>query len=234
MTDTQGPLKTYYRLTKPGIVYGNILVAAAAFIYASHSGINWMLFGAAIGGLALVIASACVVNNYYDRDIDARMERTKQRAFPSGRISARAALIFSAVLLVLGVVLLNATNGAVLLAALVGFVVYVFAYTPLKHHSAYALFVGAVAGATPPLVGYAAAAGVIDYTAWLMFAFLFLWQLPHFLAIAVYRGEEYAAAKIPMFMKGSYSAQQKKYARWVFYLSLVVLLGWCCALIVQR
>lgn len=231
MTNT-ATFRTYYELAKPRMVYANVLVAAAAFVYASHGSIDWTLFGAATAGLALVIASACVFNNYYDRDIDARMERTKNRAFPGGRVSVQGALTFGAVLLALGSgLLLLMTNDLALSAAFVGFAVYVFAYTPIKHTSPHALFVGAVAGATPPVVGYAAAAGTLDTTALALFLFLFIWQLPHFVAISIYRGEEYSEASVPMYFKGPHTAAQKKIARRVFLASLIVLLAGCALLV---
>ena len=224
----------YYQLVKPRMVYGNLLVAAAAFAYASQ-GLDWMALGWALVGLAWIIGSACVFNNVYDRGIDANMERTKNRALVRGDVSVRGALVFGSVLLLAGTgMLFFFANMVTLAAALAGFVSYVFLYSPLKHRSPYALYVGAVAGGTPPLVGYAAATGMLDYTAALLFGFLFLWQIPHFLAIAVYRNDEYAAAGVPLFMRGPYTQKQKKVARTIFYLSLVVLLGWCLALMVHK
>src|SRR6185369_13451679 len=206
-------LKSYYHLTKPGIIYGNIIVAAAAFVYACHKTgegtLDWSLGLWMLLGLSCVIASACVFNNYQDRHLDALMERTKRRALVNGIISNRNALIFGAVLLAVGLkVLLLFTNVLAFEVALAGFAVYVFMYSPLKPLTPYALFVGAVAGATPPVVGYVSVTGSLDLTAWLLFIFLFVWQLPHFLAIAVYRNDEYASARVPMFMKGPYTIAQ--------------------------
>src|SRR6185436_3371747 len=228
--------KAYYHLTKPGIIYGNIIVAAAAFVFASHKtgeGIIDLVLGLwMIVGLSCVIASACVFNNYQDRHMDAKMQRTKTRALASGAIPHGYALLFGAVLLVVGLkVLLFFTNILAFEVALAGFLVYVFAYSPLKPRTPYALFVGALAGATPPVVGYVAVTNTLDSTAWLLFLFLFVWQLPHFLAIAVYRNEEYAAASVPMFMKGPYTHAQKKLGRQIFFFSLVVLLVWCAVLL---
>lgn len=234
MTSARGTVGAYYQLAKPRMVYGNIFVAAAAFAYASQ-GFDWALFAWMLGGLACVIASACVFNNVYDRNIDAHMERTKNRALVRGDVSVQGALVFGRVLLAVGLaVLFLFTNVVALAAAFAGFVAYVFLYTPLKHVSPYALYVGAVAGATPPLVGYAAAAGMLDYQALLLFVFLFVWQVPHFLAIAVYRHDEYAAAEVPLFMRGPYTVRQKSFARKIFHLSLVVLLLWCVWLVVSQ
>lgn len=185
-------------------------------------------------GLALVIGSACVFNNYYDRDIDKKMLRTSTRGIASGKISGRSALLYAAILGVLGMYILYFyTTEFAYAAALAGFVVYVFAYTPLKHKTPYALFVGAIAGATPPVVGYAAATGTINTAALWLFIFLFLWQLPHFLGIAAYRYEEYAAAGVPLFINKP-TEHGKKIGRVVFYLSLVVLLAWCGVLMLHR
>lgn len=228
-------IKEYYRLAKPGIVYGNALVAAAGFLYVAHTPINWLLFLAMLVGLSLVMASACVCNNYADRDIDAAMVRTRSRPLVAGTIPLRSALIYGASLgIVGGALLFFYTTFLAFAVALVGFVLYVFLYTPLKHVSAHALWVGAVAGATPPVVGYVAITNSLDTTALWFFIFLFIWQVPHFLAIAVYRFEEYHAAGVPLFIKKAPSKGARKAGRLVFYASLVVLLVWCAALMLHR
>lgn len=228
-------MKRYYHLVKPGIVYGNAIVAAAGFLFASRNiSLDWWLFVATVFGLSLVVASACVFNNYFDRNIDAKMERTKTRGFAAGTVSPIGALIFGGLLLVLGMFLLSFVNLLALSAALLGFVVYVFVYTPLKHITGYAVFVGAVAGATPPIVGYGAVTNTFDLWALFLFAFLFVWQIPHFLAIATYRYDEYAAAGIPLLVSRPKSEETKRLARKIFFYSLVVLLFWCVALILQR
>jgi protoheme IX farnesyltransferase len=227
-------IRAYYELTKPGIVYGNVLVAAAGFLYAAAGHPNWVLFLYTLVGLALVIASACVFNNYFDSDIDKKMLRTASRALAVGNISRHCALLFGAILGITGAaLLLFLTTLPAFAAALLGFVVYVAVYTPLKHVTPQALWVGAIAGATPPVVGYAAVTGSIDSTACWFFVFLFLWQVPHFLGIAAYRYDEYAAANIPLLINRP-TARGKKTGRVVFYISLVVLLVWCGALMLHR
>ncbi len=223
--------RTYYELVKPRMVYANVLVAAAAFVYASHGAADLALGAITVAGLGFVIASACTFNNYMDQGIDAKMERTKCRALPSGLLPGRHALVMGALLLAAGAALLYMTTPAALIVALAGWVTYVLLYTPLKPLSPHALFVGAVAGAVPPVVGYAAVAGTLDATALALFLFLFFWQLPHFVAISIYRGEEYAQASVPMYFKGPHTAGQKKVARAVFLGSLVVLLAWCALLV---
>jgi len=226
-------ISTYVSLAKPRMVLGNVLVAAAAFIFAAPAVIPWVTFFFMFAGLSLVIGSGCVFNNYIDKGIDSRMERTKKRALVVGAVSGNSAIAFGSALLTAGTILLFYTNLFALGTALLGFVAYVVFYTPLKHTSGQALFVGAVAGAIPPVVGYAAAAGTIDTTALILFALLYVWQLPHFVAIAMYRFDEYTAAGVPLLVQKP-SGKNKKRARMAFYASLVVLLLFCGALILHR
>ncbi len=195
--------KDYYRLAKPGIVYGNLVTTIAAFLYASQwqltSAAIWEEFLATIVGLGLVIASACVFNNYIDMDIDAKMARTKDRPLVSGAISETAALFYGLVLGILGFGLLMAfVNAAATTVALAGFVVYVFAYTYAKRVTSLATEIGSISGAVPILVGYVAVTGGLNGAAWILFFVLVFWQMPHFYAIAMFRSEEYAAAGIPV------------------------------------
>jgi protoheme IX farnesyltransferase len=193
-------LKQYYSLVKPGVLYGNALTAAAGFFLASRGHINPWLFLALLIGTSLVIGSACALNNYLDRDIDSVMERTKQRAVASGAIRGRNAVIFSAIIGVLGALLLVAyTNWLVVAIGLVGFIVYVLFYGALsKRLSVHGTLVGSISGATPILAGYCAVRGRIDAGAILVFLALFFWQLPEFYSISIYRREEYKAAGVPV------------------------------------
>ncbi|MDO8517818.1 MAG: heme o synthase [bacterium] len=231
MINLRARARTYYGLVKPGIVWGNALPAAAAFLFASQGRVDWILLVVMLLGLSCIIASAATLNNYLDRDIDATMERTHNRALVVGSIAPKRALFFGFVLLACGILVLGTTNMLALGTALFGFVVYVFWYTPLKRHSKHALWVGALAGATPPVVGYVAVTNTLDSTAVALFIFLCLWQLPHFLAIAVYRYDEYKAANIPLFIKKSPTQSQKQLARRVFFGSLVVLVLFCTVLV---
>lgn len=226
-------MREYLSLTKPRMVAGNVMVAAAAFIFGSGERIEWSSLVLMSTGLALVIGSACVFNNYFDRGIDARMERTKKRVLAAGVLSGESALLFGLILIAVGLAVLSFTDLLAVYAAIAGFVSYVFLYTPLKHKHGYALYVGAFAGATPPLVGYAAAAHTLDGYAFALFVFLFLWQLPHFIAIAIYRFDEYSAAGVPLLV-GNHTAQNRARARKIFHYSLVVLLLFCAGLILQR
>ena len=223
--------KEYWELCKPGIVYGNALPSAAGFLFASGGHVNWLLFIATLVGLSCIIASAATLNNYLDRDIDKKMERTKNRALVVGNIAPKRALVFGFVLLACGILVLGTANMLAMYTALFGFVVYVFCYTPLKRYSGYTLWVGALAGATPPVVGYVAVTNAFDWYAFALFAFLFFWQVPHFLAIAVYRWDEYKAAGVPLFIKKRPTEKQKLLARKIFFGSLVVLVLFCAALV---
>ena len=194
-------LKTYYGLTKPGIIYGNLVNTTSGFLLACVLQETFSLTKAlgVLGGTALVIACGCVINNYIDRGIDQHMQRTKNRALVRGEVSGRNALIFAAALGVLGfVVLLRWTNTPTLLIGLVGLVDYIVAYGYWKRHSPVGTLVGSISGATPPLAGYVAIAGGIDLGAMLVFLLFAAWQMPHFYAIALYRSREYKAAGIPV------------------------------------
>lgn len=189
----------YYLLTKPGIVFGNLFTLAAGFILGSRGEINIPLFFYTLAGLAFVMASACVFNNYIDRASDSKMERTKNRALVSGAISANKALLYGTLLgLIGGVILFTLTNGLAFTIAVFGFFVYVILYSFWKGRTVYGTAIGSIAGAVPPVVGYCAASGHLDAAAWILFAMLVLWQMPHFFAIALYHLEDYSKAGIPV------------------------------------
>jgi protoheme IX farnesyltransferase len=190
-------IKLYYELMKPGIIYGNALTAVAGFFLAAQGTISVLLLAETLAGISLVIASACIFNNYIDRDIDIKMERTKNRALAIRSISPFRALTFATVLGVLGaLILLVHTNVLTFAIALSGFFIYVVVYGFAKRHSPLGVHVGALAGAVPPLVGYTAVTNTIDATGLTLFMVLVVWQMPHFFSIAIYRQEEYKAAGI--------------------------------------
>lgn len=197
----------YYLLTKPGIVMGNLFTLAAGFILGSSGAVDLPLFFYTLTGLAFVMASACVFNNYIDRASDRKMERTKDRALASGAVSVKSALVYATVLGVIGASLLYAfTNLLALTIAAVGFFVYVFLYSMWKGKTVYGTAIGSIAGAVPPVVGYCAASGRLDTAAVLLFLMLVLWQMPHFYAIAFNHFDDYAKAKIPVLpiIKGAF------------------------------
>ena len=193
-------LRDYYQLTKPGIIYGNAITVVAGFFLASKGNIDWSLLVVTLLGISLVMASGCVFNNFIDRDIDALMERTKNRALVKGTISLRSVLVFATLLGVAGITTLFIhTNTLTALAALFGFFAYVVLYSLWsKRQSVYGTTVGSISGAVPPVVGYLAVINNLDLGAIILFLILVLWQMPHFFAIAIYRLEDYAKAGIPV------------------------------------
>lgn len=201
--------KKYYHLTKPGIIRGNVITAAAGFLLASKNEFHLGTFIAMLVGISLVIASACVLNNYIDRKIDAKMERTKKRALVSGSISVQNAIIFASVLGFAGLVSLSFTNLLTICLALIGVVFYVVFYGIAKRKTVHGTLVGSVSGAIPISVGYCAASGAFDIGAVLLFLILVFWQMPHFYAIAIYRKKDYQAAGIPALpiKKGNHSTK---------------------------
>lgn len=189
----------YVNLTKPGIIMGNVITTAGGFALASRGGFNFLLFLVTLLGISLIIASACVCNNYIDRISDGMMERTKNRPLVQGVISTRSALLFAFALGLAGSALLYAfVNLLALGVALFGFLVYVMLYSFSKYRSIHGTLIGSVAGAMPPVVGYCAASSSFDGGALIFFLILAMWQMPHFFAIAIRRIEEYAAANIPV------------------------------------
>ncbi|WP_338042366.1 heme o synthase [Paenibacillus alba] len=202
-------LKEFYRLVKPGIIYSNLMTAFAGYWMAAHWEVSWIHLIWTMLGTALVMAGGTVLNNYLDREMDAKMERTKNRALPSGRLSATFVLWYGIILGIIGLAVLyfGAASPLAALIGLLGLFLYVWLYTAwFKRTSVWSTFVGAFSGATPPVIGYCAVTGTVDAGAILLFAFLFLWQPPHFWALGIRRMEEYRAAGFPLLpvVKGSY------------------------------
>jgi len=175
------------------------VTCAAGFVLGSPGGIDGALLAHALIGTALVAMAGGALNQVLEREVDARMERTADRPIPGGRIGADAALALGVLLaltglaqLALAVNVLTALLGAATLAG------YLFVYTPLKRVSSLATVVGAVPGAMPPVMGWTAARGELDAGAWALFGILFLWQLPHFLAIAWMYRDDYARGGFPL------------------------------------
>jgi heme o synthase len=189
----------YVALAKPRL---NLLVVASAVAgYAMAHGDtgNVPVLLATIAGTALVAGGASGFNQIIERDSDALMRRTRHRPLPDGRMAPVEAAAFSAALSLAGLLILAA--GVNLLSALVALATlgsYAVVYTPLKRRTSFATVIGAIPGALPPVIGWAAAANVLSQGAWVLFGILFLWQLPHFLAIAWMYREDYARAGLPM------------------------------------
>src|SRR6185295_1073723 len=186
----------YLELSKARIVAMVLITTAAGFAMGSH---DWLAMVNALVGTALVAAGTNALNQYVERDHDAKMRRTRLRPLPDGRISPRAALLFSTAISLIGTVYLGlAVNW--LTAALGAFTLtsYIFVYTPLKRVSTICTLIGAIPGAIPPLMGWTAATGSIRAGGWIIFAILFFWQLPHFMAISWMYRDDYARGGFSM------------------------------------
>ena len=189
----------YIELTKPRITSLIVLTSAAGFSLGSRGAINYVTFAHAMIGIALLSSGIATLNQFMERDLDGLMRRTENRPLPSGRLVPFEALWFG-IMLTLGAELYLALSVNVLTAVMGLTVVagYLFLYTPLKTRTSLSTAVGAFPGAMPPLMGWTAARGEIDVAAWVLFAILFLWQFPHFLAIAWMYREDYGRAGIRM------------------------------------
>jgi len=188
----------FVELTKPRIT--SLVLVTAAVGYAVGGGASmpaWRLV-IFLAGTALLCGGASALNQFLERDADARMERTRSRPIPAGRVAPADALAFGIAISAAGLALLAAVNLLTLLLGAASLASYVLAYTPLKRVTSLCTVVGAVPGALPPLMGWAAARGSLGPAGWGLFAILFLWQLPHFLAIGWLYREDYARGGFPM------------------------------------
>jgi protoheme IX farnesyltransferase len=186
-------------LTKPGITVMVSITAAVGFYVASQSAFDWRIFLHLAVGTLLSSAGAAAFNMLMERKLDALMDRTKARPLATGRMAPAEAAVFGSVLCAAGLLWLalgvNLLTSALSAATMVS---YLALYTPLKRKSSVCTLVGAIPGALPPVMGWAAARGSVDAGAWVLFLILFFWQLPHFLALAWMYREDYAKAGFPM------------------------------------
>lgn len=193
-------IKQYLQVTKPGIIFGNLISVIGGFLLAANGSIDYSLFIATLFGVSLVVASGCVFNNVIDRDIDKKMERTKNRVLVRGLISLKVTLAYAALLGIAGFALLYvAANPLAMWLAVIGFVVYVGVYSLyMKRHSVYGTLIGSLSGAAPPVIGYCAVSNQFDAGALILLLIFSLWQMPHSYAIAIFRFKDYQAANIPV------------------------------------
>ena len=189
----------YLALTKPDVSFLVVMTTAAGYYLGSRGPLDVLRMAHTVFGTMLVAAGTSALNQYFERDADARMRRTASRPLPSGQLSPAEALWFGAALVVAGALYLALAAGALpSLLALATCVSYLGAYTPLKTRTTLCTLVGAFPGAVPPLIGWGAAHGSLTVEAWILYGILFLWQFPHFLAIAWMYREDYARAGIRM------------------------------------
>jgi heme o synthase len=221
-------LKECYWLTKPGIIYGNALTVIGGLLLASRWHISIGLFLATIAGTCLVIASACVINNYIDRGIDKQMVRTRKRALVTGKISGPWAIIYGTVLGIIGFsTLIIWTNTLVAAIGLVAYIDYIVLYGVSKRISVHGTLVGSVAGAAPPVAGYCAVTDRFDTGALIIFLIMVSWQMVHFYAIAIRRSSDYQAAQIPVLplVKGVRATKIQMICYTVAFIAAVISLG---------
>src|SRR5437870_439292 len=205
-------------LTKPRITSLVLLTTLVGFYMGSRSGVHVLLLFHYILGTGLVASGASALNQYFERELDARMVRTRNRPLPDGRLLANEALVFSGLISAAGVGYLlyfvNTLTAALGAATLVG---YILVYTPLKTRTRLCTLIGAFPGAAPPVMGWTAARGEVDAVALSLFAILFLWQMPHFFAIAWIFTEDYTRAGFSIHVSGERTGRQ--------------IIFFCCALI---
>ncbi|KOY14036.1 heme o synthase [Paenibacillus xylanivorans] len=195
-----GTWKDFIHITKPGILRTNLIAVFGGFWLASQWDVNYGKMLLTLLGTVLIMASSCVFNNYFDRELDLKMERTRNRSLPTGRLTPKVVLSYAIILGVLGLSVLFSFSGALAgLCGMFGMFVYVIMYTLwLKRSSTWSTSIGGLSGAMPPVIGYVAVTGRMDVGAWLLLAMLFLWQPPHFWALAIRRVEDYRAGGFPL------------------------------------
>jgi protoheme IX farnesyltransferase len=189
----------YVALTKPDVSFLVLMTTAAGYYMGARGAVDWLHLVQVVFATLLIAAGTATLNHYIERESDRYMRRTASRPLPSGQLHPREAFWFGVILCLAGAVDLYFTAG--FLASALGVLTclsYLLAYTPLKKRTVWATFVGAFPGAIPPMIGWVAATGTLDLGAWLLFGILFLWQFPHFYAIAWMYREDYARAGILM------------------------------------
>ena len=189
----------YWELTKPGITRLVVLTAAAGFLLGARGGVDLALLAHALLGTALVAAGTNALNQWWEREADARMSRTRRRPLPTGRLRPGDALAFATTISIAGILwLAGFVNTLTAALAALSLASYILAYTPLKRRTPLALFVGAVPGALPILGGWTAAGAGLTLPGWVLFGILFLWQLPHFLALGWLYRDDYVQGGFAM------------------------------------
>jgi protoheme IX farnesyltransferase len=198
-------MKDYIALTKPRITWLILMSTGVGYFFGAQAGWHgwsswhWLTLVHTIIGTGLIASGTAALNQWMERVADGKMRRTQARPLPSGRLEPAPALIFAIAISAAGFA--DLWFGANPLAALLGLftlLTYLFIYTPLKQRSPHSTTFGSLPGAMPPLIGFAAASGTLTWDAWVLFAILFLWQFPHFYAIAWMYKEDYARAGILM------------------------------------
>jgi len=192
-------MRDYIALTKPRITWLILMSTGVGYFFGAKSGWYLVALLHTIIGTGLIASGTAALNQWYEREADSKMKRTQARPLPGGRLKPQNALIFAVLISVAGFVeLFVGVNALAAWLGLFTLASYLFIYTPLKQRSPHSTTIGAIPGAMPPLIGYAAASGRLTWEAWILFAILFLWQFPHFYAIAWMYREDYERAGMRM------------------------------------
>jgi protoheme IX farnesyltransferase len=216
----------FAELVKARLTLLVLLTTAVGFYLGAAGSINYAALFHAVLGTALAAAGAAALNQWWERRLDALMQRTRARPIPGGRMLPRDAFVVGSLLALAGVIYLaRACNWLSASLAAATIVIYIFAYTPLKRISTGNTLVGAIPGALPPMIGWAAASGRLDPGAWSLFAILFFWQLPHFFAIAWMYREDYARAGFQMVSKGDETGTRSASQSVLFCIALLLVGG---------
>lgn len=203
-----------------------LLTTAVGFYLGAEGPISWILLVQTVLGTAAAAAGAAALNQWWEYRLDALMERTQARPVPAGRMRPVEAVVIGSALSIVGVTYLAFVCNALTAAlAAITIIVYVFAYTPLKLVSTFNTALGAVPGALPPMIGWAAARGTLNAGAWMLFAILFFWQLPHFFAIAWMYREDYARAGFQMISSDDRTGERSASQSVFFCMLLLIIAG---------
>ncbi len=221
-----GFIRDLVELVKARLTLLVLLTTAVGFYLGADSPINFAALLHTVFGTAAAAAGAAALNQWWEYKLDALMHRTRSRPVPAGRMRPRDAVILGAALSIFGVIYLafvcNALSAAL---AAITIIIYIFAYTPLKRVSTFNTALGAVPGALPPMIGWAAARGTLNAGAWMLFAILFFWQLPHFFAIAWMYRDDYARAGFQMISSDDRTGERSASQSVFFCMLLFIVAG---------
>ena len=215
-------LKDYWELSKPRLISMVLLSSMVGYYLGMKGNFSWPLFSRTLIGTALTAAGSMALNQWMETDRDAKMKRTENRPLPAGRLTGSQALSFGILTILLGIAsLFFFVNKLSAMMSAFTVLSYLFFYTPLKPVTTYSTLAGAIPGAIPPLIGWAAVRGELSWEAWTLFAIIFFWQLPHFLAISWMFRHEFAAANFKMLAVVDQDGRQV--ARQMVYYSAILL-----------
>lgn len=191
----------YLELIKPKIIFGNVLSLIGAFLLASKGSINFSLLFSSMIGTSFIIASACMMNNIIDSDIDRRMKRTKNRILAKKLLSIKTIFYFALIFFILGIhIFYFFINSVSMLFVLIAFFIYVILYSLyMKRNSNYSTLIGSLSGAIPPVIGYCSVVNNFDLCAFILLLMFIFWQIPHSYAVTILYFDDYQRAKIPLF-----------------------------------